>query len=174
MSKDSHFVAPKLSKNTVLLIVIAGAFATVMFDVWGQVISPLIGMGRLSPEGLSRALLKTLGLPSGASQGHLMHLVIVGLIAYPIGWMYIFAPLWNKVVGPTHWFVPAAIYGVGLFIVAIGGMTTIAGMKPFLGFGKITWTALVGHTIYGIAVVWALKVLNALRPNSAGSSEQTN
>lgn len=159
MAANDHYSVPALNMNTFKLMVIAGAFATVIFDIWGQAISPMLGFARLAPDGLARSLLNTFGLPSGAAQGQFIHLLPVGLIAYPIGWMYIFAPLWKRFVGETHWFIPSAIYGAGLWVFAIGGITYIAGLPFFLNFTGITWVALVGHTIYGIALVWVLKEL---------------
>ena len=69
------------------------------------------------------------------------------LIGYPIGWMFIFAPLWQRVIGETHWFIPSAIYGFGLWVFAIGGVTLVAGLPFFLNFTGITWVALVGHVV---------------------------
>jgi hypothetical protein len=67
--------------------------------------------------------------------------------------MFIFAPLWQRVIGETHWFIPSAIYGFGLWVFAIGGVTLVAG----LNFTGITWVASVGHVVYGIVMVAVLK-----------------
>ena len=72
---------------------------------------------------------------------------------------FIFAPIWARVVGSTHWFVPSAIYGFGLWVFAIGVITAIAGLPLFLGFTGITWVALVGHTLYGIVLVAVMQVI---------------
>jgi hypothetical protein len=79
------------------------------------------------------------------------------LVGYPIGWLFVFATAWNRIVGSTHWFVPSAIYGFGLWIFAIGGITTIAGLPFFLGFTGITWVALV---VYGIVMVAVMRMIN--------------
>ncbi len=157
MATNDYYSVPAFNMGTIKLMLIAGAFATVVFDFWGQAISPMLGFVRLAPDGLARSLLNTIGLPNGATQGQFVHLLLVGMIGYPVGWMYIFAPLWKRFVGKTHWFLPSAIYGVGLWVFAIGGITYIAGLSFFLDFAGITWVALVGHTIYGIALVWVLK-----------------
>ncbi|OZA16505.1 MAG: hypothetical protein B7Y02_03115, partial [Rhodobacterales bacterium 17-64-5] len=60
----------------------------------------------------------------------------------------------------THWFIPATIYGIGIFIFAIGGITAIAGLPLFLGFTGITWVALAGHTLYGIVLVAVLQIID--------------
>ena len=147
---------PALSVNTLGLMFISGFFATNAFDRWGQVISPALGFANLSPHGLAKSLLTSLGLPNNDFAGYFVHFYAVGLIGYPIGWLFIFAPLWSKVVGTTHWFLPAAVYGFGLWVFAIGGITAIAGLPFFLNFTGITWVALVGHVLYGIVMVAVL------------------
>lgn len=88
-----------------------------------------------------------------------MHFYLVGLIGYPVGWLYIFEPIWTRVMGQTHWFLPSAIYGFGLWVFAIGGITAIAGLPFFLNFTGITWVALVGHVLYGIVMVAIMRMI---------------
>ena len=140
--------------DTLGLMFVSGFFATLAFDFWGQVISPALGFGALSPHGLARSLLGTLGLPNSNFAGYFMHFYIVGLIGYPLGWLAVFKPIWTRLDRwEMPWFVPATIYGFGLWVVAIGGITTFSGLPFFLNFGTITWVALVGHVAYGIALV---------------------
>jgi hypothetical protein len=61
--------------------------------------------------------------------------------------------------GPGGWFLPSALYGFGLWIFAIGGITWIAGLPFFLNFTGITWVALVGHVLYGIAMVAVMQAI---------------
>lgn len=150
---------PRLDAGTLGAMFVAGFFATIAFDLWGQVISPAMGFANLSPHGLAKSLLGKLGLPSSDFAGYFMHFYLVGLIGYPIGWLFIFAPLWRAVRGQTHWFLPSAIYGFGLWVFAIGGITAIAGLPLFLGFTGITWVALVGHVLYGIVLVAVLQMI---------------
>ena len=158
MSNTLRF--PALNRQTLGLMFISGFFATIAFDLWGQAISPALGFATLSPHGLARSLLSTLGLPAGNFAGYFVHFYLVGLVGYPIGWLFVFAPAWNRIVGSTHWFVPSAIYGFGLWFFAIGGITTIAGLPFFLGFTGITWVALVGHVVYGIVMVAIMRMIN--------------
>ena len=150
---------PALNATTLGMMFVAGFFASNAFDLWGQVISPALGFANLSPHGLAKSLLAALGLPNGDFAGYFMHFYLVGLIGYPVGWLFIFAPLWRTVVGQTHWFIPAAIYGFGMWVFAIGGITAIAGLPFFLGFVGITWVALVGHVLYGIVLVAVLQMI---------------
>jgi hypothetical protein len=147
---------PAISMATLGAMFVAGTFATMAFDFWGQIISPAMGFANLSPHGLAKSLFAALGLPSGDFAGYFMHFYLVGLIGYPIGWLFIFNPIWQRVVGNTAWIIPATIYGAGLWVFAIGGVTAVAGLPFFLGFTGITWVALVGHTLYGIVLVAVL------------------
>ena len=151
--------APAINAHTLGVMFVAGFFATLAFDFWGQVVSPALGFASLSPHGLAKSLLATLGLPSSDFAGYFMHFYLVGLIGYPVGWLFIFAPIWRRVVGQTHWFLPSAVYGFGLWVFAIGAITAIAGLPFFLGFTGITWVALVGHTLYGIVMVAVMQVI---------------
>jgi hypothetical protein len=139
---------------------IAGAVATMAFDFWGQIVSPGIGWAALSPHGLAKSLLGTFGLPNGDFAGYFVHFYLVGLIGYPVGWLYVFKPLWKRVTGgPGGWFVASTVYGFGLWLFAIGGITAIAGLPFFLNFTGITWVALIGHVLYGIVLVAVLQLL---------------
>lgn len=156
----SNLALPAFNARTLGLMFISGFFATIAFDLWGQIISPALGFANLSPHGLAKSLLGRLGLPNDDFAGYFMHFYLVGLIGYPVGWLFIFAPIWNAVIGRTHWFIPSAIYGFGIFLFAIGGITAIAGLPLFLDFTGITWVALVGHTLYGIVLVAVLQVID--------------
>ncbi len=151
---------PALSVQTLGLMFISGVVATCAFDFWGQVVSPGIGWANLSPHGLAKSLLARLGLPDSDFLGYFVHFYFVGLIGYPIGWLFIFAPIWRLVVGETHWFLPSAIYGFGLWIFAIGGVTAFAGLPLFLNFTGITWVALIGHVLYGIVMVAVMRAID--------------
>ncbi|MEO1379798.1 MAG: hypothetical protein AAFU69_05525, partial [Pseudomonadota bacterium] len=61
------------------------------------------------------------------------------------------------------WIIGATVYGIGLWVFAIGGITVIAGMKSFLGFTTITWVSLVGHIIFGIVAAATVVYLEKLQ-----------
>lgn len=152
-------ILPAINAQTLGLLFVAGFFASNAFDLWGQVISPALGFANLSPHGLAKSLLGALGLPNSDFAGYFMHFYLVGLVGYPVGWLFIFAPLWRKVIGASHWLLPSAIYGFGLWVFAIGGITAIAGLPFFLNFTGITWVALVGHVLYGIVLVAVMRMI---------------
>ena len=143
-------VLPRINLDTLIIIALAGAAGTMAFDLWGKTIAPLLGLGGLAPVGLARGFLGALGLPNGAPYGNLMHLFLVGVIAYPVGWLFIARPIFNKVVPGLHWTITSALYGVGLWVFAIGLIAWFAGNPAFLGFTRITWVALAGHVFYAI------------------------
>ena len=156
---------PDLSVWTVGLMFISGFVATCAFDLWGQIVSPGLGFANLSPHGLAKSLFGTLGLPSGDFAGYFMHFYLVGLIGYPVGWLYVFRPLWRAVFGDAvPWIVPAALYGAALWVFAIGGITWIAGLPFFLNFTGITWVALAGHVLYGVVLVAVLESISHRTP----------
>jgi hypothetical protein len=109
-----------LNTGTLGLMFISGCFATMAFDLWGQVVSPGLGFANLSPHGLAKSLFGALGLPNGDFAGYFMHFYLVGLIGYPVGWLFIFKPVWDRVIGKgLPWIVPSAVYGFGLWVFAI-------------------------------------------------------
>lgn len=159
-STDHTPILPSRFAQTLGLMFISGLAATVAFDLWGQIISPALGFANLSPHGLARSLLGTLGLPNGDFSGYFMHFYLVGLIGYPVGWLFIFRPVWSRLAGLRGgWFVPAVLYGFGLWVFAIGGITAVAGLPFFLNFTGITWVALVGHVLYGVVMVAVMRLV---------------
>ena len=162
LSADTPRALPALSFDTLVLILLSGAAGTIAFDLFGQALSPILGFANLAPVGLARSLLGSLGLPNAAPYGHLMHLFLVGLLAYPICWLCIARPLLARVAPALHWLPASALYGFGLWVFAIGGITRIAGLPFFLNFTGITWVALVGHVIYGIVAAATVVYLQRL------------
>jgi len=151
---------PGLSIATLGLMFISGFAATAAFDLWGQLISPGLGFANLSPHGLARSLLGTLGLPNGDFAGYFVHFYLVGLIGYPVGWLFVFAPIWGRVTGGVGgWPLASLVYGFGLWVFAIGGITAVAGLPFFLNFTGITWVALVGHVLYGVVMVAVMQLI---------------
>ncbi len=161
-SKRTRGTLPRISVKALILLVISGSVATVFFDIWGQVISPgILGWAQLSPAPLGQQTIKVLFGINSKAAGHFMHLFAVGLIAYPIGYVYIFRPIFERLAPKAHWLPGAALYGFGLFIVAIGIVAgpLLAGNPWFLNWTGITWVALIGHTLYGIVCGWMVKTL---------------
>lgn len=154
---------PALIQGLVLMI-FSGAVATIAFDIWGQVISPgLLNWANLAPVPLATQTVdKLIGLRA-VEAGHFLHLFLVGLIAYPFGYIYIFRPIFERIAPGAPWWIGSAIYGFGLFLVAIGIVAgpLVAGNPWFLNWTGITWVAMIGHTLYGIVCGACLRYLEA-------------
>lgn len=148
------FAVPAFTVATLVTILVGGAIATVAFDLFGQAISPMLGFASLAPVPLATQTWGVIfGEPYGPG-GHLLH-YMAGLLAYPIGWLYVWKPLAQRFVPSLNWLASSALYGVGLWVFALYVMAhLVAGNPAFLNFTGITWVALVGHVLF--AVVFAL------------------
>lgn len=152
---------PPLMRGLILMI-LSGSVATIAFDVWGQVISPgVLGWANLAPVPLAVQTVDVLFGVRSTTAGHFMHLFVVGLIAYPLGYIYIFRPIQERIVPGLPWILGATAYGVGLFLVAIGLVAgpLMAGNPWFLGWTNIAYVALIGHTLYGIVCAIVVRYL---------------
>lgn len=152
---------PRLMTGLMLMI-ISGSVATIAFDIWGQVISPgPLNWANLAPVPLATQTVDVLFGFRSSIAGHFMHLFVVGLIAYPFGWIYIFRPLQERFVPALRWWISGSIYGFGLFLVAIGFVAgpLLAGNPWFLNFTGIMWVALIGHTLYGLVCAATVRYL---------------
>ncbi|MEP3348140.1 MAG: hypothetical protein ABJN34_17220 [Litoreibacter sp.] len=138
-------------------ILLAGALATVAFDLFGQGLSPFFGFSKLAPVGLATSTLKSVfgSIPNGT--GHIVH-TLTGMIAYPLGYMLVARPIQLKVLPSLHWALTATAYGIGLWVFALFFMAyLIAGNAPFLGFTGITWVALWGHIVYALVAAYVIE-----------------
>lgn len=161
-----------MTPRMIWTLLIAGAFATIAFDTFGQALSPLFGFAKLAPVGLAGSTLKSVfgTAPRGAAD--LVH-VLTGLLAYPLGYALIARPLQKAILPQLPWIATATLYGIALWVFALYGMAhLVAGMKPFLGWTGITWVALWGHVIYALVAATviespALSRLSVRQPQAA-------
>ena len=161
-SKRNIGSVPPVSVEAVLLLIISGSVATVAFDLWGQAISPgLFGWAKLAPVGLATQTVQTVFGFRSVPAGHFMHLFLVGLIAYPFGWVYVARPILERLVPGLPLIATSAVFGFGLFIFAIGIIAgpLFAGNPWFLNWTGITYVALIGHVLYGIVVAYVVNFL---------------
>ncbi len=153
---------PLLDTYTLIMLLTAGAFATLAFDLFGQSISPLLkGIvptlgSKLAPVGLAN---QSLGIITGLGGkfisshglGHLTHLM-TGLLAYPFGYYFIARPI-SRAIPVVPWWVVGIVYGIVLWVFALYVMAhLVAGNPPFLGWSGITWVALWGHIVFALVV----------------------
>jgi len=143
---------PDFSTRTLGTVLVAGCVATIVFDLFGQAIAPLLGFARLAPVPLATQTWQVLFGEANTSVGHLLH-YIAGLIAYPLGWIAIWRPLVERLIPPMPWPISAVLYGVALWVFALYIMAhLVAGNPAFLNFTGITWVALAGHILFAVAV----------------------
>lgn len=138
-------MTPAYLAGTVLL---SGAAAEVTWEIWARLITPLIVGGPLEPAALVQDVF---GLKSRLP-AEIIHF-LVGLIAYPLGYIYIARPIARAVTPFFPWWVVALGYGIGLWIFALYIMAHLfAGQPPFLGFIPLTWASLAGHLAFSVAM----------------------
>ncbi len=146
---------PPLTGAMLAVLMISGCVATVAFDVYGQSLSPMMGFANLAPVPLATQTWSVLFGEAYRPGGHLLH-YIAGVLAYPIGWMFVWRPIVHRILPDIHWILSSTLYGVGLWVFAMYVMAhLVAGNPPFLGFTGITWVALVGHVLYALVQAFA-------------------
>ena len=175
-SSTSHAAfLPSVDIHLIASVLIAGAFATIAFDFFGQTLSPLLSSiaspylgAKLAPVGLANAVIGTVtGLPAGKlGLGHGAH-VLTGLLAYPLGWLLVARPIALRVAPALPWWIAAIAYGVVLWVFALYVMAhLVAGNPPFLvktfdddswTFQGITWVALWGHVVFAVVAAAVLR-----------------
>lgn len=139
---------PAANVALVATVLLAGVAAEVVWEVWARLITPLWVGGPLEPAALVQDVF---GLNSRFT-AELIHLA-VGLIAYPIGYIYIARPIAGAIFPWMPWWLVALGYGVGLWIFALYIMAHLfAGHPPFLGFIPLTWASLIGHLAFAVAL----------------------
>jgi hypothetical protein len=131
----------------IVTILLAGIASEVVWEIWARLITPLWVGGPLEPAALVQSVF---GL-SSRTIAEAIHL-FVGLIAYPIGYIFIARPIAKAIFPFLPWWIVALGYGVGLWIFALYIMAhLIAGLPAFLGFIPLTWASLIGHLLFALA-----------------------
>ena len=162
-------MTPTLRTN-IWTIVTAGALATLAFDLFGQGLSPLFGYAKLAPVGLAQSTVKSVFGVAPKGIGDVVH-ILNGLFIYSLGYVLVARPIQKMVLPKLHWGLTALVYGVGLWVFALYGVAhLIAGNKPFLGWGQITWVALWGHVLYAVVLVAVIEKMPALRTSNSVAS----
>ncbi len=159
----AKLILPRFDGKLLYTALVAGAFATIGFDLFGQFVSPLLkGVAspllgaKLAPVPLAnQSLAVLLGVQAkvvgSLGIGHALH-TLTGLLLYPLGYILAARPISNSVIR-LPWWVTGAVYGGVLFVFALYVMAhLVAGNPPFLGWGGITWVALWGHILFGVIV----------------------
>jgi hypothetical protein len=128
-------------------ILLSGLTSEIVWEVWARLLTPLWVGGPLEPAALVQSVF---GLSSRFA-AEVIHFM-VGLLAYPFGYIFIALPLARVIVPFLPWWMVALGYGVGLWVFALYVMAhLIAGLPAFLGFYPIAWASLGGHLLFALA-----------------------
>ncbi|MCA1299145.1 hypothetical protein [Stappia indica] len=139
---------PPLTAATLGTILLGGILADATWEIWARFITPLWVGGPLQPAALVQSVFGFRNL----ALAELIHLV-VGVVFYPIGYLYIARPIADRFLPFLSWPVVALGYGVGLWTFALYVMAhLIAGFPAFLGFIQLTWASLVGHLLFALVL----------------------
>lgn len=142
----SSSLFPPLTLATLVTAILAGIAADLTWEIWARGITPFWVGGPLEPAALVQSVF---GLKSKVL-AELIH-GIVGVVFYPLGYLFIARPIARVVTPFLPWWVVGLGFGVGLWIFALYIMAHIfAGLPAFLGFITLTWASLVGHLLFGL------------------------
>lgn len=146
---------PEIDARLLRTILTAGIAADLSWEVWARVITPLLVGGPLQPAALVQSVFGFQNL----FLAEVIH-AIVGIVFYPIGYLFIARPLQRLVLPGLPLFLTGAGFGVGLWVFALYVMAHIfAGLPPFLGFIPLTWASLGGHVLFGLVVAFVVRAL---------------
>lgn len=145
-------ILPRLSGRLFATILIAGLAADLTWEFWARAITPLLVGGPLQPAGLIQSVFGF----QNVFLAEILH-AIVGIVFYPIGYLFIARPLQRMIVPRLPLFLTGLGFGTGLWIFALYVMAHLfAGFPPFLGFIPLTWASLGGHWLFGLIVAYVV------------------
>lgn len=140
-----------------IMMLIGGACALAAFDAFGQIYSPEAGYPKLAPVPLATQSLGVLFGEEFKQYGTLAH-YLTGIVGYSVGYVLLARPIATAILPGIWWWVLGTVYGVVLWVFALYVMAhLVSGNPPFLGFGKLTWVALVGHIVYGLVLAAVMR-----------------
>ena len=143
---------PRIDARTGAALLIAAVAALIAWEIFARLVAPAWIGGPLQPTGLVKSLFaNVLGLPVGQAAAQTVH-VVTGLLVYPAAFLL------ATRIKSLGWIADGAILGVATWFFAIGVVAPISGLPFLLGVGAITWAALVGHLVYGLAVAGGFKL----------------
>jgi hypothetical protein len=154
-SRTSEPGLPRPSAVTLGRSLAAGIAGLIVWEVFARLIAPLWIGSALDPTGLVEAAFGISGTPA------LMIHLLTGLLAFPIGYVFLVQPLAVALAPGLPWPVLGLAYGVALWVFAMYGMASLlGGMPPFLDFAPIAWASLVGHLGLGLGIAGTVATLD--------------
>ena len=149
-------LVPAVSGALLLTILLAGAAADILWEIWARAITPLFVGGPLQPAALVQSVF-------GFRNLFLAEVIhgVVGVVFYPIGYLFIARPLQRLILPNLPLVLTGLGFGVGLWVFALYVMAHLfGGQPPFLGFIPLTWASLAGHLIFGLTVALVVRARN--------------
>jgi hypothetical protein len=151
MHKTSVF--PEIQPPLARTIVLSGVAADITWEIWARFITPLWVGGPLQPAALIQSVFGFNNLLLAEA----IH-AIVGIIFYPIGYLFIARPLQRLIFPKLPLLLTGIGFGTGLWVFALYVMAhLIAGLPAFLGFITLTWASLIGHIFFGTVVAFVVR-----------------
>lgn len=150
----------RTSSISLITLLVGGIIGTILWEIFARVGAPLWIGGPLEPHGLVLSVFKNglqyplSNLPTfdASTWAKIIHFA-TGIIAFPIGYVFVARPIANTILPNLPWWIVAAVYGAALWVFAMYFMAhLLAGFPAFLGFQKIAWASLVGHVLYGLGL----------------------
>lgn len=137
---------PPLSRHVLFVALIAGVLADGTWEVWARLITPLWVGGPLQPATLVQSVF---GLGNSVV-AELIH-IVVGVVFYPLGYLFIARPMARLLVPFLPWWIVGVGFGLGLWVFALYVMAHLfAGLPPFLGWVTLAYASMVGHVLFGL------------------------
>jgi hypothetical protein len=154
---DDEYEDDETFLGIIAMMIIGGLCALAAFDAFGQIYSPEAGYPKLAPVPLATQSLGVLFGEEFKQYGHMAHYAM-GIIGYPLGYVLLARPISRLIAPDLHWYVTGTVFGVVIWAFALYVMAhLVSGNPPFLGFGTLTWVALVGHIIYGLVLAAVMR-----------------
>jgi len=139
-------------------VILSGLAGLVVWEIFARVVAPYWIGGPLDPLPLIQMTFGLTGVPAEA-----VH-ILTGLVAYPVGYLFIMTPLAAMVMPRANWLLLGAVYGVGLWVFAMYVIASlVGGMPPFLGFQPIAWASLAGHVGLGLGIAGAAGLTSVIK-----------
>ncbi|NKK82263.1 hypothetical protein [Rhizobium leguminosarum] len=151
IQKTSIF--PEIQPSLGRTIILSGLAASITWEIWARLITPLWVGGPLEPAALVQSVFGFNNLLLAEA----IH-AIVGIVFYPIGYLFIARPLQRLIVPKLPLLLTGIGFGIGLWIFALYVMAHLFGGQPaFLGFVTLTWASLIGHMLFGMVVAFVVR-----------------
>jgi hypothetical protein len=144
---------PRIDGGLVKAIILAGLAADITWEIWARIVTPLLVGGPLEPAALVQSVFGF----QNVFAAEIIH-AIVGIVFYPIGYLFIARPLQRMILPNLPLFLTGVGFGIGLWVFALYVMAhLIAGLPAFLNFIPLAWASLAGHILFGLIVAYAMR-----------------